>query len=43
MDIVIVEDEKPAAEKLLNALQQCDTSIRVNAVLNSVAEAIDWF
>ena len=43
MDIVIVEDEKPAAEKLLNALQQCDTSIRVNAVLNNVAEAIAWF
>ncbi len=43
MNIIIIEDEKPAAEKLLKALQQCNTSIQVNAILNSVAEAVAWF
>jgi two-component system LytT family response regulator len=43
MNIVIIEDEKPAAEKLLKELQQCNTSINVNAILNSVEDAVAWF
>jgi len=43
MNIVIIEDEKPAAEKLLKELQQCNTAINVNAILNSIADAVAWF
>ena len=43
MNIVIIEDEKPAAEKLLKELQERNISTDVNAVLNSVAEAVAWF
>jgi two-component system LytT family response regulator len=43
MNIVIIEDEKPAAEKLLKELRQCNTSIKVNAILNSIADAVAWF
>src|SRR5438105_3344147 len=43
MNIVIIEDEKPAAGKLLKALPQCNSSIQVNAILNSIAESVAWF
>jgi len=43
MNIVIVEDEKPAAEKLQKALQQVDDSFVINAVLGSIAAATAWF
>jgi DNA-binding LytR/AlgR family response regulator len=43
MNIVIIEDEKPAAEKLQRELQQCNTSLNINALLSSVAEAVIWF
>jgi DNA-binding LytR/AlgR family response regulator len=43
MNIVIIEDEKPAAEKLLKALKQADANIRVNAMPNSIAGAVEWF
>ncbi|MES2772645.1 MAG: LytTR family DNA-binding domain-containing protein [Bacteroidota bacterium] len=42
MRIVIIEDEKPAAEKLLKALQKADGSIMVSAVLNSVEASVAW-
>ena len=41
MNIVIIEDEKPAARRLqrmLNAL-----GLEVNQLLHSVEEAINWF
>jgi len=43
MNVVIIEDEKPAAEKLMNALREADISINVNKILNSVADAVLWF
>jgi DNA-binding LytR/AlgR family response regulator len=42
MKVIIIEDERPAAEKLLKAIQKADPSIEVAAVLNSVKAAIEW-
>lgn len=42
MKIIIIEDEKPAAEKLVKAIQKADPSLEVAAVLNSVKSAVDW-
>jgi two-component system LytT family response regulator len=43
MNVVIIEDEKPAAEKLMKELHEADASIKVSQILNSVAEAVLWF
>ena len=43
MNVVIIEDEKPAVEKLRNALFKCDSKIKIIAALNSIHEAIEWF
>jgi two-component system LytT family response regulator len=43
MTCVIIEDEKPAAEKLQQALLQCSQRVTTAAVLGSVKEAIAWF
>jgi DNA-binding LytR/AlgR family response regulator len=42
MKCVIIEDEKPAAEKLLSLLAVSNQEIYVEAILASVKEAIDW-
>lgn len=42
MKVIIIEDERPAAEKLLKAIHKADPSIEVTAVLNSVKAAVDW-
>jgi two-component system LytT family response regulator len=42
MKVIIIEDEKPAAEKLVKAIQQADASIEIAAILNSVRSAVDW-
>ncbi len=42
MKVIIIEDEKPAAEKLLKAIRQTDPSIEVQAVLNSVKASAEW-
>jgi len=42
MKVVIIEDEKPAAEKLQKSLQKIDQSIEVIAVLNSIKESLQW-
>ena len=42
MKIIIIEDEKPAAEKLLKAIQKVDSSIEVLAVLGSVNISVEW-
>ena len=42
MKIIIIEDEKPAAEKLLKAIQKVDPSIEITAVLTSIKETVDW-
>lgn len=43
MNVLIVEDELPAAEKLERYLQRYDTTIQVEATLRSVAESVTWF
>jgi DNA-binding LytR/AlgR family response regulator len=42
MRAIIIEDEKPAAEKLLKAIRLADTSVEVVAVLNSVKASVEW-
>lgn len=42
MNVVIIEDEVPAAEKLERYLQKYDDAIRVLAVLQTVADAVSW-
>lgn len=42
MRIIIIEDEKPAAEKLQKSLQKCGRDMQVLAVLASVKNAVEW-
>jgi DNA-binding LytR/AlgR family response regulator len=42
MRCVIIEDEKPAAEKLLTLLAVSNQPVFVEAVLGSIREAINW-
>lgn len=41
MNVIIIEDEKPSARRLERMLQKQD--VRVDQMLHSVEEAIDWF
>jgi len=43
MKVVIIEDEQPAADKLIQLLQQRDPNTEVLAVLRRLDEAIAWF
>jgi len=42
MRILIIEDEKPSAEKLKKSIQKIDAGISVEATLGSIREAIAW-
>jgi DNA-binding LytR/AlgR family response regulator len=42
MKVIIIEDEKPAAEKLLKAIQKSNPRIEVAAILNSIKASVDW-
>lgn len=42
MQVIIIEDEKPAAEKLRKAIMKADNSIQIDAVLNSIHSAVSW-
>ncbi|MBC7950005.1 MAG: response regulator transcription factor [Chitinophagaceae bacterium] len=42
MRVIIIEDEKPAAEKLLKAIEKVDPSIEVAAVLHTVKASVEW-
>src|SRR6478609_2026055 len=42
MNVIIIEDEKPAIEKLRKGLQKADPSMQVIACLNTVQQAIEW-
>lgn len=42
MRVVIIEDEKLAAERLITLLKQCDSSIEVLACLESVEESVHY-
>ena len=41
MNVLVIEDEKPAARRLSRMLEAL--ALNVLAQLNSVEEAIDWF
>lgn len=43
MKVIIVEDEKLAAEKLQHLLARVDPEIEVVKILESVSESINWF
>jgi DNA-binding LytR/AlgR family response regulator len=43
MNIVVIEDERLTAERLISLLKRYDSSINVLAQISSVAEAISWF
>jgi len=43
MDVVIVEDERLAAERLADLLHAGDPQIKILKVLESVEEAVNWF
>ena len=42
MKVLIIEDEKPAAEKLQKALAKANPDIQLVAVLDSVAASVEW-
>ena len=42
MNVIIIEDEKPAVEKLRRALAKADPHLQVLACLNSVRQASEW-
>jgi two-component system LytT family response regulator len=42
MNVIIIEDEKPAVEKLRKSITKSDTSIQILATPQSIAEAKDW-
>ncbi|MFI5154074.1 MAG: LytR/AlgR family response regulator transcription factor [Chitinophagales bacterium] len=42
MKIIIIEDERPAAEKLRKALLKCEPPLVPEVILNSVHTAISW-
>ncbi len=42
MKIIIIEDEKPAAEKLQKAIKKTDPAIQVIAILNSVRQSVQF-
>ena len=43
MKVLIIEDEKPAAEKLQKSLQKTTFNPDVVAVLKDVQSAVEWF
>jgi DNA-binding LytR/AlgR family response regulator len=43
MNVLIVEDEQPAAERLMYLMQQYDRSITICGVAESIEDAVTWF
>jgi len=42
MKVIIIEDEKPAAEKLQKAIKKANDAIAVEALLGNVQASVDW-
>ena len=42
MNVLIIEDEKPAAQKLSRSLSHINPSVEVRAVLSSVKKTVEW-
>lgn len=43
MKVIIIEDEKIAADKLELMLQECDPKIEIMAKLDSIKDSVSWF
>ncbi len=43
MNVVVVEDERLTAQRLISLIKKYDASINVLTQISSVAEAISWF
>ena len=43
MKVLIIEDEHPAAQKLIRILKEIDSGIEVVDILRSVEQAVNWF
>ena len=43
MNVLIVEDERPASQKLIRLLEEIDPCIEIAGVVKSVEETINWF
>ena len=43
MKAIIIEDEQPAVDKLINALNRYDPAIQIVGELKSISEATKWF
>lgn len=43
MRVVICEDERPTADRLVVLLMQCEPSIEIIEVISSIEQAVDWF
>lgn len=43
MKVLIIEDEKIAAERLIDMIRQCDNKITIVGTLQSVAKSVEWF
>jgi two-component system LytT family response regulator len=42
MKIIIIEDERPAAEKLQKAIMTCNSNVQLLVVLGSVQASVEW-
>lgn len=42
MKIIIIEDERPAAEKLQKAITACNSNVQLLAVLGSIQASVEW-
>jgi len=43
MKVLIIEDERPAAQKLIRMLKEFDSGIEIVDILESVEKSINWF
>ncbi len=43
MKVLVIEDEKIAAERLIDMIHQCDNTITVLGTLQTVAKSVEWF
>jgi DNA-binding LytR/AlgR family response regulator len=43
MKVLIIEDERPASQKLIRLLKEIDSEIEIIDVLQSIEQAVNWF
>jgi len=42
MKVLIIEDERPASQKLIRLLREADPGLEVAAILESVEKSVNW-